>query len=52
MSRTIHTLRSDLALRRLHGKNISVLFVDLIKAYGTINHDLLFQTLDKYGIPK
>jgi hypothetical protein len=29
-----------------------VLFVDLFKAYATVNHALLFGILKKYGIPE
>jgi len=29
-----------------------VLFVDLIKAFDTANHDLLFAILEKYGAPR
>jgi hypothetical protein len=45
----IHTLRTALALHRLHGNEMSVLCVDLIKDY-TVNHDLLLKILEKYGI--
>jgi hypothetical protein len=47
----IHTLRATLALRRLHVKEKSVPFVDLVRAYDTVNHDLLFKMMKKYGIP-
>jgi hypothetical protein len=47
----IYTLRAALGLRRLHGKEMCVLFVDLVKAYNTINHELLYRILDKYCIP-
>jgi hypothetical protein len=45
-------LRSTLALRRLHKKETLILFVDLIKAFDTVNHDLLFKVLLKFGIPE
>jgi hypothetical protein len=47
----IHTLRAALGLRRLHGQKTFVLFDDLVNAYDTVNHELLFRILDKYGIP-
>jgi hypothetical protein len=43
----IHTLRAALSVRRLHGKEMCVLFIDLVKAYNTVNHDLLFKILGK-----
>jgi hypothetical protein len=48
----IHSPRTALGLRRQHGLEMFVLFVDLIKAYNTVNHELLFQILLKYGILK
>jgi hypothetical protein len=47
----IHTLRAATVLRIMHGQETFVLFVYLVKAYDTINHELLFRILDKYGIP-
>jgi hypothetical protein len=48
----IHSLRSSLGLRRQRGIETFVLCVDLIKVYDTVNHELLFQILLKYGIVK
>jgi hypothetical protein len=48
----LHCLRSTLALRRLHKKEICVIFVDLIRDFDTVNHDLLFKLLLKCGIPE
>jgi hypothetical protein len=31
---------------------IYILFLDLVKAYDTVNHALLFGILKKYGIPE
>ena len=45
-------LRNALQLRRDHDKETYALFVDLIKAYDTANHELLFALLGKYGAPK
>jgi hypothetical protein len=44
-------LRTALALRKEHQQDTYVLFVDLIKAFDTANHDLLFELLGKYGAP-
>jgi hypothetical protein len=46
-----YCLCSALQLRREHNQNTYVLFVDLIKAFDTANHDLLFEILAKYGTP-
>ena len=47
----LHTIRNILTTRRHHGKETYVLFVDLIKAFDTVDHEVLFQILAKYGIP-
>ena len=47
----IHTIRNLLTTRRHHGKETYVLFVDLVKAFDTVDHEVLFQILAKYGIP-
>jgi hypothetical protein len=44
-------LRSTLALRRLYQKEMFIMFVDITKAFDTVNRDLLFQVLLKFGIP-
>jgi len=51
MPRSLHTLRSALILRRQHGLETYALFVDLVKAFDTVNHSLLIKVLSKYGIP-
>jgi hypothetical protein len=51
----MHTSREALNIRRAHAISIYtyyVLFVDLVKAYDTVNHALLFGILKKYGIPE
>jgi exonuclease III len=45
-------LRSVLQNRREYNLETHVLFVDLVKAFDTVNHDLLFRILKKYGIPE
>ena len=47
----LYCLRSALQLRKEHQQDTYVLFVDLIKAFDTANHDLLFAILEKYGAP-
>jgi len=47
----LYTLRSALQLRRSHNLPTHALFVDLVKAFDTANHDLLFPLLEKYGVP-
>ncbi len=46
-----HIINRALLLRRQHGLESFVLFVDLVKAFDTIQHTLLLQILEKYGIP-
>jgi hypothetical protein len=46
-----YVLRSTLQLRREHDLDSHVLFVDLIKAFDTANHELLFALLEKFGAP-
>ncbi len=38
-------------MRRQHGLESFVLFVDLVKVFDTIQHTLLLQILERYGIP-
>lgn len=40
-------LKSLLHLRHQH--NLYAMFIDLVKAYDTLNHELLFKVLEKYG---
>lgn len=47
----IFTLRAALETRRLHNQETWVIFADLIKAYDTADHDLLFALLPHYGVP-
>jgi exonuclease III len=47
----IYTLRSMLQLRRYHNLPTWALYVDLVKAFDTANHELLFKLLSKYGVP-
>jgi hypothetical protein len=47
-----YCLRSALQLRQEHQQDTYLLFIDLIKAFDTANHDLLFAILEKYGTPQ
>ncbi len=46
-----HTIKKALLLRRQHGLETYAIFVDLVKAFDTVNHDLLLSILAKYGLP-
>jgi hypothetical protein len=41
----------SLLLRRQHGLESHAIFVNLVKAFDTVNHKLLYQILEKYGLP-
>jgi hypothetical protein len=45
-------MQSSLQLRHKHMLHTWALFVDLVKAFDTINRELMFQILSKSGIPK
>jgi hypothetical protein len=47
----LFTLKALLNARRNHDLGSYVGFVDLVKAYNTANHELLFCLLEKYGVP-
>jgi hypothetical protein len=47
-----YCLHSALQLRKEHQQDTYLLFIDLIKAFDTANHDLLFAILEKYGTPR
>jgi hypothetical protein len=44
-------LRTALETRQYHGQGTWMLFVDLVKAFDTVDHKLLFGILRKYGAP-
>jgi hypothetical protein len=46
-----HTIKRALLLRRQHGLESYAIFVDLVKAFDTVHHNLLCQILSKYGLP-
>ena len=45
------SLKTALQTRREHNVSTNVLFVDLVKAFDTVNHEFLFKVLHKYGYP-
>ena len=45
------TLKTLLTQRKEHDQESFVLFVDLVKAYDTVNHELLIEILEQYGAP-
>jgi hypothetical protein len=46
------TLKMTLQTLREHGKDAYVLFLDLVKAFDTVNREMLIQILEKYGVPR
>jgi hypothetical protein len=44
-------IKSLLHMRHQHNLPLYIMFVDLVKAYDTVNHELLFQILERYGAP-
>jgi hypothetical protein len=47
----LFAIKTALQIRKQHGKNTWAVFVDLVKAFDTADHQLLFKILKKYGIP-
>ena len=45
------SIKTLLQMRKEIDKSTWVVFVDLIKAFDSINHELLFKLLEKIGIP-
>ena len=45
-------MRSALQLRHKHMLPTWALFVDLVKAFNTIDRELMFEILSKFGIPE
>jgi hypothetical protein len=47
----LFAIKNALQMRKQHGKETWAVFVDLVKAFDTADHQLLFAILKKYGIP-
>ena len=47
----LYVLRSLLQTRRQHNQESWVLFIDIVKAFDSVNHSLLFELLIYYGVP-
>ena len=48
----LHVIRSALALRHHHGLKTYAIFINLVKAFDTTEHELMFQVLSIYGVPE
>ena len=48
----LYTLRSALTTRRYHNQPTWALFIDLVNAFDTVNHELLFKLLERYRVQK
>jgi hypothetical protein len=46
-----HIIKRALLLRRQHSLESYAIFIDLVKAFDTVHHELLCQILTKYGLP-
>ena len=44
-------LKIAVQLRKEHGLESFVFIIDLVKAFDTINHQLMFLVLERYGYP-
>ena len=49
-SDAISTLKTALQLRKEHNLESFVIFVNIFKAFDTINHQLVLMVLKKYGL--
>jgi len=48
----LHTVHSILTLCRHHGWETYAFFISLVKAFNSVNHEILYATLEKFGVPK
>ena len=49
---TTFTLKKALQQIREQGQDTHVLFIDLVKVYDSVNRELLWKILNKYGVPE
>ena len=45
------TIKTKLHTRHNHNLSSYAAFVDLVKAFDTVNHDMMLKILERYGIP-
>lgn len=48
----VFSLKSILQSRKENGIDIYAVFIDLVKAYNSIKHDIILVSLEKMGVPK
>jgi len=48
----LQTLRTILTIYDKTWEEWCALFIDLVKAFNSVNHNLLYQVLAKYGLPE
>jgi hypothetical protein len=48
----LFSIKTALQTRKQHGKDTWAAFIDLVKAFDTADHELLFLILKKYGVPE
>jgi len=47
----LHASKTYLTLQCQHGLDSHILFINLVKAFDTINHNMMWAILSKYGLP-
>jgi hypothetical protein len=48
----LFSIKTALQMRKQHGKVTWAVFIDLVKAFATADHELIFLILKKYGVPE